>query len=251
MARLNMVKFARAFVEQRGGVTDGDFNTAAATDLDAVGAALMRVVELWRYPVKSLAGERLERVEVGANGIAGDRVVHVRDARNRVLTSRTKPRLLGLHASLGPDGEPLIDGAPWMSAASVAAVESAAGAGTRLVRCDGGERFDVLPLLVATDGAIAALGVDRRRLRPNIVIEGVEGLAEREWPGRRLRIGDAIVAVASLRARCVMTTFDPDTQVQDLSVLKRIVTHFGGRMALDCDVVRGGAVAVGDLVELL
>jgi hypothetical protein len=48
-----------------------------------------------------------------------------------------------------------------------------------------------------------------------------------------------------------MTTYDPDTQEQDLSVLKRIVTGFGGRMALDCGVVRGGRVAVGDRVELL
>src|SRR5439155_1323636 len=86
-------------------------------------------------------------------------------------------------------------------------------------------RYPVLPLLVATDGAIAALGVDRRRLRPNILVEGVEGLAERAWPGRRLRIGDALIAVEKLRGRCVMTTFDPDTQAQDLSVLKRIVAE--------------------------
>ena len=115
---------------------------------------------------------------------------------------------------------------------------------------DAREGFDVLPLLVATDGAIAALGVDHRRLRPNIVIAGVEGLAERAWPGRKLRIGDAVIAVAKLRGRCVMTTYDPDTQEQDMSVLRRIVKEFGGRMALDCDVVEGGVVAVGDRVEL-
>jgi uncharacterized protein YcbX len=105
--------------------------------------------------------------------------------------------------------------------------------------------------VIATDGAIAALGVDHRRLRPNIVIEGVDGLAERQWPGRRLRIGGVLIAVAKLRGRCVMTTYDPDTQVQDLSVLKRIVSEFGGRMALDCDVVERGAIAVGDRVELV
>ena len=212
---------------------------------------MMRVAELLRYPVKSLRGERLERAEVGANGIVGDRVVHVSTGRGRVLTSRTKPRLLALAATLGPDGEPVIDGAPWASEVVAAAVRAAAGPDARLVRDHGRERFDVLPLLVATDGAIAALGVDHRRLRPNIVIEGVEGLAERAWPGRRLRIGEALIEVASLRARCVMTTYDPDTQAQDHSVLKRIVTDFGGKMALDCDVERGGVVAVGDLVELL
>jgi uncharacterized protein YcbX len=212
---------------------------------------MMRVAELWRYPVKSLAGERLERADVTANGIVGDRVVHVTNGRGRVVTARTTPRLLGLAAVLGPDGEPRIAGSPWTSRASAAAIQAAAGAGAHLVRYDGRERFDVLPLLIATDGAIAALGVDHRRLRPNIVIAGVGGLAERQWPGRRLRIGPVLIQVAKLRGRCVMTTYDPDTQEQDLSVLKRIVTEFGGRMALDSDVVEGGTIAVGDRVELV
>jgi MOSC domain-containing protein len=58
------------------------------------------------------------------------------------------------------------------------------------------------------------------------------------------------VSVAQLRARCVMTTYDPDTQEQDLSVLRRIAQEFGGRMALDCGVVSGGRIALGDPVEL-
>jgi uncharacterized protein YcbX len=212
---------------------------------------MMRVAELWRYPVKSLAGERLERADVTANGIAGDRVVLVTNGRGRVVTARTTPRLLGLAAVLGPDGEPRIAGSPWTSQASAAAIRAAAGADARLVRYDGRERFDVLPLLIATDGAIAALGVDHRRLRPNIVIEGVDGLAERQWPGRRLRIGAVVIEVAKLRGRCVMTTYDPDTQEQDLSVLKRIASEFGGRMALDSDVIEAGTIAVGDRVELV
>ena len=93
--------------------------------------------------------------------------------------------------------------------------------------------------------------MDGRRLRPNILVEGVEGLAELAWPGRRLRISDALIAVEKLRGRCVMTTFDPDTQAQDLSVLKRIVAEFGGRMALDCDVLERGVLRVGDPVELV
>jgi uncharacterized protein len=211
----------------------------------------MRVAELWRYPVKSLGGERLDRVEVSANGIAGDRVVHVRNARGRVVTARTHPHLLALHATLGADGEPLIDGRPWTSPESAAAVQDAAGAGATLARHDGPERFDVLPLLVATDGAIAALGVDGRRLRPNLVVAGVPGLLERRWPGRRLRIGEVVIALEKLRGRCVMTTYDPDTQAQDLSVLQRIVDDFAGHMALDSAVLAGGTVAIGDPVELL
>lgn len=211
----------------------------------------MRLAELWRYPVKSLRGEPLTETEVTVNGIPGDRVVHVRDGRNRVVTSRTKHRLLGLTARLGPNGEPLIDGRPWTAPESLAAVRAAAGPTAILARHDGPERFDVLPLLVATDGAITALGVDHRRLRPNIVIAGVEGLAERQWPGRRLRIGRVVIEVVKLRSRCVMTTFDPDTLEQDVSVLRRIVERFGGKMALDCRVIEPGRVTLGEPIELL
>ena len=212
----------------------------------------MHVAELWRYPVKSMAGERLERAEVRRDGVVGDRLVQVYDMRGRVITARKRPWLLGYRGSLGPDGEPRVDGRPWSSPEVAALVAQAAGPGARLERFLGEERFDVLPLLVATDGAIAALGVDGRRLRPNIVVGGVDGLGEREWPGRRLRIGgEVVVAVAQLRARCVMTTYDPDTQAQDPGVLRRIVREFGGTMALDCAVEAEGPVCVGDPVVLL
>ena len=211
----------------------------------------MRVAELWRYPVKSLAGERLQEALVTRDGIAGDRIVHVEDGRGRVVTARTHPRLLSLHGRLASDGEPSIDGHPWSADEAAAAVRLAAGDDARLVRWDGPERFDVLPLLVATDGAIDALGVDGRRLRPNVVVSGVSGLAERQWPGRRLRIGEVVVDLVKLRGRCVMTTYDPDTQVQDVGVLRRIAQEFGGRMALDSAVVEGGRIAVGDTVVVM
>jgi uncharacterized protein YcbX len=211
----------------------------------------MHVAELWRYPVKSLAGERLERAEIRRDGIAGDRLVQVYDARGRVVTARKHPDLLGHRGTLGPDGEAQVDGCAWSSPEAAARVTHAIGSAARLGRFDGEERFDILPLLIATDGAIAALGVDGRRLRPNIVVGGVDGLAEREWPGRRLQIGEVVIAVAQLRARCVMTTYDPDTQAQDPGVLRRIVREFGGTMALDCAVVTGGPVHVGDPVMLL
>lgn len=212
----------------------------------------MHIGELWRYPVKSLAGEQIDAVDVTAAGMAGDRIVQARNGRNRVITSRTAPRLLALRGTWdATTGEPLVNGLPWQSASVAEAVRHAAGAGASLVRFDGVERFDVLPLLVATDGAIARLGIDHRRLRPNVVIEGVDGLAEREWPGRRLRLGPVVIEVASVRSRCVMTTYDPDTQEQDLSVLRRIVNEFGGRIALDCAVVEDGRLTVGDPVAVI
>jgi uncharacterized protein YcbX len=211
----------------------------------------MHVQELWRYPVKSLKGERLEFADVTEDGVAGDRRVHVRSRSGRVITGRTTRGLLALHGTLGADGEALVDGRPWHAEESRAAVRAVAGADAGLVASDSPARFDVLPLSIATDGAVAAMGVDRRRFRPNIVVGGVEGLAERHWPGRRLRLGQLVVAVAQLRPRCVMTTYDPDTLEQDHSVLRRIVHEFGGVLALDCAVVRPGRVTVGDEVKVL
>src|SRR4051812_16532302 len=130
----------------------------------------MRLSELWRYPVKSLGGETLSQAEIGFDGIAGDRLVRVEDQRGHVVTARSRPRLLLHRATLGKDGEPLVDGRPWTSREVAQDVVDAAGAGTRLVRYEGPERFDVLPLLVATDGAISSLGYDRRRFRPNLLI---------------------------------------------------------------------------------
>jgi uncharacterized protein YcbX len=211
----------------------------------------MTVAELWRYPVKTMAGEVLQRARINSTGVEGDRVVHVENSDGRVITSRSHPRFLGHKGTLGPDGEPLVDGQPWESPAVSASVVDIVGPGARLVRFDGVERFDVLPLLVATDGAIAAFGHDGRRLRPNIVIGGVEGLAEREWAGARLRIGRVLIGVQNLRQRCIMTSFDPDTQVQDKEITRSIYRRFGGALALDCFVIEDGEIAVGDAVQLI
>jgi uncharacterized protein YcbX len=213
-------------------------------------SSVLRVAEIWRYPVKSLAGERLGRVEVTATGLAGDRVVQVYDARGRIATARRFPRLLRLRATLGPDGEPVVDGLPWNSPEVAARVAAAVAPGARLERHDGPERFDILPLLVCTDGAVAMLGHDVRRLRPNILIAGVEGNAERWWPGATLRLPQVEIGIEDLRGRCVMTSYHPDTGEPDPTVLRDIVRRFGGRMCLNAHVLRAGDIREGDAAEL-
>ncbi len=213
----------------------------------------MHVAELWRYPVKSMRGEPLQTVHVGVDGVLGDRLVHAREESGRVVTSRYRPQLLGFQGTLGADGEPLVDGEPWRSPGVLARVRAATSPDVELVRFwgeDHGQRYDVLPLTVLTDGMARAVGVDHRRFRPNIVIAGVDGLAEASWPGSFLQIGELVIGIRKRRSRCVMTTFDPDTLEQDPAVLRRIVWEFGGTVALDCWVERPGEVAVGDPVEL-
>jgi hypothetical protein len=158
--------------------------------------------------------------------------------------------MLGLRGTLGADGVARINGQPWSSPEALALVKKAAGADAWLEAWEGLDRFDILPLLVATDGAVARFGRDVRRLRPNILIGGVEGLDERNWPGRELHIGEAIVRLDSLRGRCHMTTVDPDTLEVDPGVLRDIVKRFGNRLALNAEVVRAGRITIGDPVRL-
>lgn len=211
----------------------------------------MKISEMWRYPVKSMAGERLTHTELTLEGIPGDRVLYVVEGRGQILSARTKPRLLLHHATTTDAGEVLVDGQAWDSPQVRELVREAAGHEARLVEAVGPERFDILPLLVATDGAIASLGHDGRRLRPNIVIADVDGLTERQWEKTLLAAGTAVIALNDLRGRCIMTTWDPDTIAQDVDVLRKIRHDYDGTFALNAWAGRPGHVALGDAVELL
>lgn len=146
------------------------------------------------------------------DGVTGDRVLYVLDARGQMFSARTKPLLLGHHASFTADGEVLVDGLPWGSSTVSALIDRAAGPGARLVRADGPERSDILPLLVVTDGALAAgprpptfalnawvgrsgslaVGDHVRRLRPE---EAAPPRASPDRPLRRLTGGRRHVGV--------------------------------------------------------
>jgi uncharacterized protein len=205
--------------------------------------------QLWRYPVKSMAGEQVASATLGDLGVPGDRLVWVRGPEG-VRTARRQYRLLGLRGTLSPSGAVLVNGHAWDSDEAAALVRDAAGDDAWLERAPVGHQFDILPLLVATDGAVARFGRDIRRLRPNLLINGVAGMDETTWEGAELTIGSAIIELDSLRGRCPMTTVDPDTITRDPAVLTDIGRRFGGRLALNAAVARGGEVAVGDLVRL-
>ncbi len=219
----------------------------AAASIDVMA---LYVAGLWRYPVKSLAGEPLTTATLAPDGIIGDRLVVVAGPEG-VRTSRKQHRLLGLRGTLDRHGRALINGYPWDSDEALRLVRDAAGEDAWLEESHETNRFDILPLLVATDGAVAEFGRDVRRLRPNILIGGVEGMTEREWPGATLEIGDdVVVRLDSLRTRCPMTTVDPDTLARDPEVLRDIGRRFGGRLALNAGVVHAGTLRVPAGVRL-
>ena len=205
--------------------------------------------QLWRYPVKSMAGQQFAHATLTDLGVPGDRRIWVRGPEG-VRTARRQYQLLGLRGTISSEGEVLVNGHAWDSLAAGDLVRAAAGEDAWLERAPMGHQFDILPLLVATDGAVTAFGRDIRRLRPNLLINGVEGMAETTWEGAELEIGDAIIELDSLRGRCPMTTVDPDTITRDPAVLKDIGRRFGGKLALNAAVGRGGNITVGDPVTL-
>ncbi len=209
----------------------------------------VRLEQLWRYPVKSLRGEALQVAHLTADGVAGDRIVHIAGPRGP-LTGRTRQGLLTVPAVTRPDGTPLVDGHPWNSVQAREIVQLHAGPRAQLVADTTPERFDVLNLLVATDGAVAVFGHDIRRLRPNLVLSGVPADLEPDLPGQAFLIGDAIIGVHSLRQRCIVTSIDPDTGEQNLDVFRRIRRVFGGELALNCWVIRPGAIHLHDVVRI-
>jgi uncharacterized protein YcbX len=141
-----------------------------------------------------------------------------------------------------------VEGAPWDSDAVAARVREVAGPDAHLVRTDDGKRFDAAPMLVCTDGALAAHGADRRRFRPNVVVSGVGGLAERDWLGEELRLGEVVLRVVEPCERCAVTTIDPDTAAVDPGVLRRVNEEFDGIMGMYCAVAKPGTIAVADEV---
>ncbi|HLK07352.1 MAG TPA: MOSC N-terminal beta barrel domain-containing protein [Candidatus Angelobacter sp.] len=212
----------------------------------------MHVSEIWRYPIKSLKGERLNETEITKLGIPGDRQIAViRTINGRFLTSRSRPKMLGLQGSINADGVPIINGHLWNSPEALQLVLEAAGEPVTLQQVPPPQAFDVLPLLVATDGAARYLNIDHRRLRPNILLADVPDLEERNWPGRVIAIGDVRIHTEKLRDRCVMTTFDPDTQAQDPSVLTRIISELDGSTALDSSIITPGKIRLGDAAHII
>jgi uncharacterized protein YcbX len=209
----------------------------------------VRVAALWRYPVKSLRGERLERANLLADGFEGDRLVRLEDERG-LLTARRKQRLVGVAASVGGDGEARIEGEAWRSEAAARRIRALGGDGARLVATESGARFDAAPVLLVTDGALEAFGADLRRFRPNIVVENVPGLAEPEWVGRELAVGEAALAVRETCERCAVITIDPETTEVRPDVLRQVNDRFDGVMGVYCDVARPGTIAVGDQVVI-
>jgi len=282
-----------------------------------------RVVEIWRYPVKSMGGERLERCTLDAQGIPGDRGWAVRDdAASEIRGAKKLPDLMRCTARYVeepaegrvppaeitfPDGLRMWSDDPEVSGRVSALVgrrvtlwplrPAAELEHYRRGRPDDpdmerelralfgllddeplpdlsvfppelfeftsipGTYFDALPLHLLTTATLAELGrlnadsrFDRRRFRPNVLIEPEgrdPGFVERDWCGRTLAVGEARVAVEMPVVRCSMTTHPQDDLPKDPGVLRTIVRHAAQQVGVYARIASRGAVRVGDAVELV
>ena len=232
----------------------------------------MRVLELWRYPVKSMQGERLEVAEAGPDGLVGDRGWALFDqATGLGLTARRVPDLLFAAGRLRPDGaaEVVLPGgaattddavlSDWLGrpvalrqAGSVAAPhyespdddELSDPPGWHEWQGAGGPFHDIATARISlvTTGTLGTW--DRRRFRANVVLDGS---GENALGGALVRLGGAVLEVNDPIARCVMVTRPQSGGIgRDTSVLKTIHRQHGGDLAMGAQVRTPGTVRTGD-----
>ena len=227
------------------------------------------VTALWRYPVKSMLGERCPSLTLNARGVEGDRLYAVVDANGKLgsgKTSRRFSRIDGLFrfraaydgdvpAITFPDGRCLRGDDPGIHDA----LTTAFGQPVTLAREGAISHFDASPVHLVTTASLAWLAeiapgsqLDERRFRPNILVE-VAGATtiEREWLGRTLLVGDVRLAARRMTGRCVMVTLAQSDLPEDPRILRSIAQESDNDFGVYAEVTTPGRVKVGDRVTVV
>jgi uncharacterized protein len=245
-------------------------------ELRVDGVLVGTVLALYRYPVKSMRGERIDATRVGWSGLAGDRrYAFVRGgntSRFPWLTGREVPNLLRyapyLAGSDDPAGTPVRvltpDGADFAIEDASLLDELAAQYGGAVYLLQSGRGIpDSAAVSVIGAATIRDLGervgatLDPIRFRQNILLEtvGDRPYEEEAWLGGVLRFGDrddsARIRLDRKDPRCMMVNLDPVRAVQNPAVLKEIVRNRDQCAGLYASTETNGTIAVGDSVRLL
>lgn len=245
----------------------------------------MDVASLWRYPVKSMRGEQLTELELGPDGVVGDRSYGVLDVTSGTVVSAKRDGRL-FEAAARYEGDQLLVSVPgaedmqpggtldrelsrWLGrparlvgaathgTATFEANQDAEDETTGTVQWEGlpGSFVDESHLLLLTTGELYQLTAERpdlqwdvRRFRPNVVLSaGATALAA---PGRRARLGAAEVELQYACTRCVMTSrAQPGGLQRQLDVLRHVVGAHDNEVGYRARVVSGGAVRTGDTLD--
>ncbi|NOX31294.1 MAG: sulfurase [Actinobacteria bacterium] len=239
-----------------------------------------KITEIWRYPVKSVGGERLDSADLGPAGITGDRQWGIVDTETgHMLTARRQPELLFASSKLVGDGVEILlpDGT---TADNDQELSSWLGHGVSLVsRADTSEpqSYEIAKDFEDEQGsqwvnwkgqswsfhdsAKAAVSVlstgsmgvwDYRRFRGNLIIDRP---TETDLVGRELTAGGAKLEALKGIHRCVMVTrpLPADRSGQpaerDLDILREIIRHRNTILGTGCAVTGSGRLSTGDFVS--
>jgi uncharacterized protein YcbX len=207
----------------------------------------VRVVELWRYPVKSMQGESLSEAEIRVDGIVGDRRFALVDVvTGELLTARADPQLLFAVARLRADDSLEIVLPDGSIAADDDALSAWLGRPVRL-RSDGGPFPDddqQAPLSLVSTATLGDWAP--RRFRSNVLLDGG---GEDALVGSRVDLGGARLNLTIRIDRCVMVTRPQQGIDRDNQVLRTIHRERGGALAIGATVVRPGVVRIGELLS--
>lgn len=231
------------------------------------------ITALYRYPVKSMAGELLESSELGWHGLAGDRRLAFRRIGETNgfpwLTASKLPELILFKPYTPNEAAP--HDAPYLPTHVMTPEGNSLELFSEELRREVSRRFkaevelmhlkhgifDEAPLSVISPVTMNAVkqGVDIRRFRPNIVIETVDKkpFTEDSWVGKTIVIGDkgATMSVTLKDERCMMINLDPDTAKSDPSMMKSVVQLNNNYAGIYGTVLQTGTIAVGQKLCLL
>ena len=232
------------------------------------------VEAIFRYPVKSMAGERVDVADMGWHGIDGDRRLALRRTQERSgfpwLTATTLPDLLrftplrhddGVEGDLPthvrtPEGKEMAV----LGEELAAAIERRHKAPVQMTHLRGGIFDEASVSVIAAEtvreiGTLAGTALDVRRFRPNIVVRLLRPnpFEEDKWLGGVLLFGEPgegpRVSVTMRDVRCSMVNFDPDSGRADPEVLKSIVRTHENTAGVYGAVIRIGRLTVGQTVR--
>ena len=249
----------------------------------------MKLSEIRRYPVKGMSGESLERTELSAGeGLPHDRRFALAHAASQF--DRNDPKWLpkrhflqlmkderlallniefdaesgylaifrdGRQVARGDVTEPL--GRTLIEQFLQAFIEPGPRGNPHIVEVPGKMLSDVQEKYISIANLtsvhdierVARAPVDPRRFRANLHLDGLPAWAEMSWPGKTLAIGDARLEVVEPINRCAATEVNPDSSARDLHLLKTLQEGFGHTACgVYARVVAGGAISVGDTVEI-
>ena len=237
---------------------------------------LGRIHELYRYPVKSMAGTSVGSAMLGWHGLDGDRRLAFRRLSDNSgfpwLTASRFPAMLLYQPEVVdsragaalPSHVRTPEGVRLELNGDVLRDELSRrfGSSVELMSLNHGV-FDEAPVSIISVATMVAVErelarpLDRRRFRPNVVVETHESepFGEDRWVGRRLVFGasddGASVSITLRDQRCMMINLDPDTAKQDPDVMKAVVRMNQNNAGVYGTAVREGTLSVGQRVFLV